>query len=165
MALNKVTYVDGATVVYADNLNAIQDAIIELENGGGGGGTTNYNALSNKPQIGGVTLEGNKTLAQIGAGTYSKPSGGIPKSDLASAVQTSLGKADTALQAANIDQSLSDQSSNPVANWVLEGAISHLYSDKLDKSQGVAHAGEFCVVGSDGNITTVAMSAWQGGSY
>lgn len=32
-------------------------------------------------------------------GTYSKPSGGIPKTDLASAVQTSLGKADTALQA------------------------------------------------------------------
>ena len=31
-------------------------------------------------------------------GTYSKPSGGIPKSDLADAVQTSLGKADTALQ-------------------------------------------------------------------
>lgn len=31
-------------------------------------------------------------------GTYSKPSGGIPKTDLASAVQTSLGKADTALQ-------------------------------------------------------------------
>lgn len=35
-------------------------------------------------------------------GTYSKPSGGIPKSDLASAVQTSLGKADTALQAAPV---------------------------------------------------------------
>jgi hypothetical protein len=36
---------------------------------------------------------------QIAAkGTYSKPSTGIPKSDLASAVQTSLGKADTALQ-------------------------------------------------------------------
>ena len=31
-------------------------------------------------------------------GTYSKPAGGIPKADLASAVQTSLGKADTALQ-------------------------------------------------------------------
>ena len=38
------------------------------------------------------------TPADIGAGTYSKPSGGIPASDLASAVQTSLGKADTALQ-------------------------------------------------------------------
>lgn len=32
-------------------------------------------------------------------------------------------------------------------------------------SQGVSHAGEFCVVGSDGNITTVTMTAWQGGSY
>ena len=31
-------------------------------------------------------------------GTYSKPAGGIPKSDLAAAVQTSLGKADSALQ-------------------------------------------------------------------
>lgn len=34
----------------------------------------------------------------IGAGTYDKPSGGIPSSDMASAVQTSLGKADTAYQ-------------------------------------------------------------------
>ena len=31
-------------------------------------------------------------------GTYSKPDGGIPKGDLSAAVQTSLGKADTALQ-------------------------------------------------------------------
>lgn len=37
-----------------------------------------------------------------GFGTYSKPSGGIPKSDLASAVQTSLGKADSALQSAPV---------------------------------------------------------------
>lgn len=36
------------------------------------------------------------SVAQFG--TYRKPSGGIPKTDLASAVQTSLGKADTALQ-------------------------------------------------------------------
>ena len=47
----------------------------------------------------------------IGAGTYSKPSGGIPDSDLAggipanklaSGVQTSLGKADGSLQTANL---------------------------------------------------------------
>lgn len=67
--------------------------------GGGGGGTSDYNDLSNKPSINGNTLSGNKTAAQLGLGTYSKPSGGIPKSDLASAVQTSLGKADSALQA------------------------------------------------------------------
>lgn len=36
--------------------------------------------------------------ASAGATAYQKPSGGIPKTDLASAVQTSLGKADTALQ-------------------------------------------------------------------
>lgn len=35
--------------------------------GGSSGGTTNYNDLSNKPQIGDVTLEGKKTLDDIGA--------------------------------------------------------------------------------------------------
>lgn len=33
--------------------------------GGGGGGTDNYNALSNKPQINGVTLSGNKSSADL----------------------------------------------------------------------------------------------------
>lgn len=40
-----------------------------------------------------ITAIGNKIKAK-----YTKPSGGIPKSDLATAVQTSLGKADSALQ-------------------------------------------------------------------
>lgn len=34
MALNKVTYVDDETVITAENLNDIQDAIIDLENAG-----------------------------------------------------------------------------------------------------------------------------------
>lgn len=38
----------------------------------------------------------------IGAGTYSKPDSGIPKDDLESSVQTSLDKADTALQSAPV---------------------------------------------------------------
>ena len=38
------------------------------------------------------------TLDATDVGAYSLPSGGVPKNDLASAVQTSLGKADTALQ-------------------------------------------------------------------
>ncbi len=41
-------------------------------------------------------------LEAIIAGKYSLPSGGIPKTDLATAVQTSLGLADTALQSADI---------------------------------------------------------------
>lgn len=35
-------------------------------NGGGGGGTSNYEALTNKPSIGGVTLIGDMTLAELG---------------------------------------------------------------------------------------------------
>ena len=34
--------------------------------GGGGGGTDNYNDLSNRPKINSVTLEGNKTAANLG---------------------------------------------------------------------------------------------------
>lgn len=33
--------------------------------GGGGGGTSNYNQLNNKPSINGVTLQGNKTSANL----------------------------------------------------------------------------------------------------
>ena len=56
-------------------------------------GTVDYTDLTNKPQIGGVTLTGNKTLHDLGAATeeavgekYTKPSGGIPASDMASGV-------------------------------------------------------------------------------
>ena len=59
-----------------------------------------YNDLTNKPTIPSAITE--STVSGWGftknTGTYSKPSDGIPKSDLASAVQTSLNKADTALQ-------------------------------------------------------------------
>lgn len=72
---------------------------------GGGGGTTDYDELENKPSINGVTLEGNSSASDLSlasasdvAAKYTKPSGGIPKSDLASAVRTSLGKADSAYQ-------------------------------------------------------------------
>lgn len=60
----------------------------------------NYNDLTNKPTIPSSVTE--STVSGWGftknTGTYSKPSGGIPSTDLASAVQTSLGKADSALQ-------------------------------------------------------------------
>ena len=49
-----------------DALAQIWAAIDELKAGGGTGGTTNYENLSNKPRLNGVTLEGNKTLDQVG---------------------------------------------------------------------------------------------------
>lgn len=64
--------------------------------GGGGGSVTVDDTLSDSS----TNPVQNKVIktALDAKGTYSKPSGGIPASDLASAVQTSLGKADTALQ-------------------------------------------------------------------
>ena len=53
---------------HPDVIAQIFDRLDALESGGGGGtgGTTNYEDLSNKPQLNGVTLEGNKTLDQVG---------------------------------------------------------------------------------------------------
>lgn len=99
------------------------------------------------------------SAAAIGA--YTKPSGGIPKSDLASDVQTSLRKADSALQSfTEVDPTVpswAKASSKPSYTASEVGAVAI--------SQGSAHAGEFVVVGSDGNIITIALSSWQGGTY
>ena len=60
-----------------------------------------YSDLTDKPAIPDAVTEG--TVSGWGftknTGTYSKPTGGIPKADLANDVQASLGKAETALQA------------------------------------------------------------------
>ena len=173
------------------------------------------------------------TAGSLSYGTYSKPSGGIPKTDLASDVQTSLGKADTALQPGDVAEPfVVTYSTNDFTNWtcdktytqIVTAATSGLpvvcyvvvagnpalqissvevgssmelifryYVDRGNSfriehdstdfilshtesiapidigavavAQGADHAGEFVVVGSDGNITTVTMTAWQGGSY
>ena len=69
---------------------------------GQGGSTEDYDELTNRPRINGHTLTGNQSASDLGLGTYSKPASGIPKTDLAQDVQTSLGKADTALQTAPV---------------------------------------------------------------
>ena len=101
MSLVKRTYVDRETVITAENLNAIQDAIIENEEAIGG--------KYNKP-AGGIpasdTASGVQTSLGKADSAYQKPSGGIPATDMASGVQTSLGKADSALQSSDIDSTL-----------------------------------------------------------
>ena len=46
--------------------NATKGYVKKHSGGGGGGGTSNYNDLSNKPSINGVTLSGNKTSEDLG---------------------------------------------------------------------------------------------------
>ena len=48
------------------NATDVQDAIDEIAAGGGGGGTSNYNDLSNKPQVNGITLSGDKDSEDLG---------------------------------------------------------------------------------------------------
>lgn len=58
-----------------------------------------YSDLTGTPtNVSSFTNDAGYLTTEQYTGTYSKPSGGIPKTDLASAVQTSLGRADTALQ-------------------------------------------------------------------
>lgn len=77
----------------------ISELLIELNQliisggGGGGGGTTNYNGLTNKPQINGVELKNNKSLADLGIV--------IPE----------------------VDSALSGSSENPVQNRIIKGAL------------------------------------------
>lgn len=59
--------VDGTSITIADGV------ISAVNTGGSGAGTTDYTELTNKPQIGGVELTGNKTLTDLGiqpAGDY-----------------------------------------------------------------------------------------------
>ena len=77
--------------VLAKKTNADRD--LEWVDQTGGGGTSDYDQLQNRPQIGGVTLTGNKSLAALGiasttecAAKYTKPGTGIPASDIASGV-------------------------------------------------------------------------------
>lgn len=77
------------------------DHVFDVLDGQGGGGTGDYDDLTDKPSVNGVTLSGNKTAADLGlapAGAYVKPSDGIPAIDLDADVQDLLGLAGTALQ-------------------------------------------------------------------
>lgn len=64
---------------------------------------------------------------------YEKPSSGIPKTDLASGVQTSLNKADSALQS-HQDISGKENTSNKVSAWSSTTTDSNYPSEKLVKS-------------------------------
>ena len=79
--------------VLAKKSNTDYDTEWVDQTGGGGGGTSDYTELTNKPQIAGVTLSGNKTLHDLGAATeeavnakYTRPASGIPSTDLADGV-------------------------------------------------------------------------------
>lgn len=74
---------------------------------GGSGGTSDFDQLTNRPKYNGSNMTHSTDIPEVKTsawdGKYSKPASGIPASDMTSAVQTSLGKADSAVQAHNIE--------------------------------------------------------------
>ena len=97
------------------------------------------------------------------AAKYTKPSGGIPKTDLASAVQTSLGKADTALQAGALDgyatEEYVDNKVNPLTTSI--GTLTTSVSDldtRLDTAEGEIDALQAQIGGLTGAMHFIGTS-------
>lgn len=129
----------GATAGQVPTANGAGGWSWQDQQGGGGGSSDD---ITNESTVTGATVsDALDTLSgEIATkGTYSKPSGGIPKSDLASAVQTSLGKADTALQTAPVTSvngatgavviSTATTSANGLMSSTDKGRLDALYAD------------------------------------
>ena len=80
---------EGTTTGTLERLK-IGDDIYTVE--GGGSGTSDYDALNNKPQIAGVTLSGDKSLADLGIASATTVSGILDGTDI-----DSFGDVETAL--------------------------------------------------------------------
>ena len=95
--------------------------------------------------------------AEIPTDAYVKPSGGIPASDLATAVQSSLGKADTALQTETDPTvpSWAKASTKPTYTASEVGAI---------PAPSSPATGAFLVWNGTAWVAQT-LSTWQGGSY
>lgn len=76
----------------------VGNGVLSVQRNGKSVGTFSANAAENVSVNIPVPEKASELENDAGYGTYTKPSTGIPKSDLASGVQASLGKADTALQ-------------------------------------------------------------------
>lgn len=135
-------------------IQALYAAIKQLAEGGGGGGGTSFSDLgfnsfdSSTSYSKGDVVEKDGTLYEFTTSHtgdwsdndvqatsvealidehYVKPSSGIPSTDLASAVQTSLGKANTALQASDITGLQSKVSIQTASGATLSASIDTYY--------------------------------------
>lgn len=119
-------------------LNAAMDALDELSEG-----------------VAADIAELNTNLSDDIASKYTKPSGGIPKSDLASDVQTSLGKADTALQS---HQSLAAYRT-AAAQDVIDAAQDTAIAGKLPTTGDAYRAASIPMGHLDSTSTATVMTA------
>lgn len=119
-----------------------------------GGNLVQYDSSALTLKDSGKKISDLATTSQVNA-KYTKPSGGIPKTDLASDVQTSLGKADNAVQSFEAEATIDDTTGTPTVEVVKSGegtAPTYTFNFKhlkgADGQQGEA--------GADGNHITVS---------
>lgn len=103
MGLNKVTYENGVTVIGADNLNEIQDAIIDLEQGGTITVDSALSSTSENPVQNKVINQALGAKAPLASPTFT----GTPKAPTAAAGTNTTQIATTAFVKTAIDNQLS----------------------------------------------------------
>ena len=87
---------------------------------GGGGGTSNYNQLTNKPSINGVTLTGNKTTSDLGIVENVQADWDETDSTAPSYIQNKP----TIPAAVTVDQAYDSTSTNPQSGTAVAQAVS-----------------------------------------
>ena len=158
-----------------------------VEYSGGGGGTTDYNGLENRPQVNGVTLEGNKTSSELGLyGTENAPPYPVKSVDgatgtvVTNAVKTTIqnltanqkAQARTNIGAgtSNFSGSYDDLSNKPTpytlpvaTNTTLGGVKPITKTDSMTQSVGVDENGRlYTSPGSGGGGTGGAVTSVNG---
>lgn len=151
----------GITSTDISNWNGKQAAITDTNK-------LSYSLISGAPTIPDAVTE--STVSGWGftknTGTYSKPNTGIPKTDLASAVQTSLGKADTALQSyTETDPTVpawakAENKPTYTASEVgaLASTVTHLSGDIATTEKGAANG--VATLGSDGKVPSTQLPSY-----
>ena len=107
-------------------------AINELQAGGGGGGTSNYNDLTNKPQVNSVTLSGDKTssdLKVIWKGTQAQYDAIVTKDP-----ETIYFITDTNGPSCTATDVTYDPSSSDLSSTTVQTALNELSDEKADET-------------------------------
>ena len=107
-------------------------AINELEAGGGGGGTSNYNDLTNKPQVNSVTLSGDKTSSDLNViwkGTQAQYDAIVTKDP-----ETIYFITDTNGPSCTATDVTYDPSSSDLSSTTVQTALNELSDEKADET-------------------------------
>jgi len=106
------------------------------KNGGGGGGTTNYNDLSNQPQINGNTLVGDKSASDLGL-VAAEAGKGLSENDFTDEDKAIVGGVTAALAGKQDTLTFDDVPTANSNNPVKSGGVYSALTDKATMLTGV----------------------------